>query len=284
MNKQRFILTFLITFSILSWSFGAQKIPILRAKRETVLTFPEDVFNSSELEKSKYAMKVDGRNVRITALAAATDTSMSTLTIRYGEKGKLVYVADIYPSEDSASHWEWDWNRKCLAVKEESTSIDSFPNQRQENISIASTTSMTNSEAENLFKNLKQQYWDLGIQDHGMVIMVPQIVLHGKETYIKIWIKNDTQTFLKLQKPLFEVVSYNWKYLVWREKKAKSSEFFLCPEMEIGPREELSFIFGLPTFITGGGIDVELREDPREGLREFKFNIPASVLTQAFRQ
>ncbi len=280
MKRKTFVLAFVLAFSASYLSYGAQDVPVLW-DRETVLTFPDEIFKASQLDKTKYEMSVDGPNIRLRALSI--DSPKCTLSVRYGEKGKLTYVADIFPSNTAPSHWKWDWSKQCLVEVNGHTSGDSSPLQKQE-IREAMTISMTDSQIENLFNNLKQQYWDLGLQDDGVVVMVPQIVLHEKKTYIKIWIKNDTQTFLKFQKPTFENVSYTWKYLVWREKKVNPSEPFLCPDMEVGPTSSESFIFAFPTFITNGGMDVNLREDPKEGLREYKFNIPASVLLQASRQ
>lgn len=278
MKKKTFVIAFLLTFAAFSLGYGAQEIPVLW-DRETVLTFPDEIFKASQLDKNKYEMSVDGPNIRLRALSI--DSPKCTLSVRYGEKGKLTYVADIFPSNTAPSHWKWDWSKQRLVEVNGNTSGDSSLENKQE---IREVGSMTNSQIENLFNNLKQQYWDLGLQDDGVVVMVPQIVLHEKKTYIKIWIKNDTHTFLKLQKPIFENVSYTWKYLVWREKNVHPSEPFLCPSMEVGPASMESFIFAFPTFITNGGMDVYLREDPKEGLREYKFNIPASVLLKASRQ
>jgi hypothetical protein len=280
MNKRSFILSFLLIFAGFSLGFGSNDLAVLH-DRETVLTFPETVFNASELNKKEYIMVTDGPNVRIRAISL--DSPKSTLTIRYGENGKYTCVAVVFPSSDAIAHWKWDGSLQCFVEVKGIPITNASPRQEKEVLELATSSSLTDSQIEDILNKLGQQYWDLGHMEDGVVVMVPQIILHEKKTYIKIWIKNDTHTFLKLQKPLFEKVSYTWKYLVWRERKADALISSPCPEMEIAPNSRASFIFGLPTFITNGGIDVTLSEDSTQGLRKYEFNIPVSVILKAHR-
>lgn len=270
---RKHILT-LVALFMFAPSYGAKQVTVLM-ERSTVLTFPATIVDA-DLDSAYYALSIVGTNLLVKP--KSPDAPMRTLLVRFG-KDSATFVADISPSIDAPSHWQW----KDL-VASTNASLNSAGEPKQVSDGNSPPSQKSDTQAGKLFENLRQQYWNLGVQEGGVVILVPQIVLHGKETYIKIWIKNDTQTFLKLQTPSFENISHTWKYWIWRSKNSQPSALTVCPDMEVLPKSQKSFIFAFPTFVTEGGIDIYLREDPSEGLRNFKFNIPANVLLQAHRQ
>jgi hypothetical protein len=271
---KKYILT-LIALFMFAPSYGAKQVTVLM-ERSTVLTFPGTIVDA-ELDAAYYAFSIVGANLLVKPKSA--DAPMRTLLVRYG-KDSATFVADISPSIDAPSHWQW---KDLVATTNASLNSAGEPKQVVSD-GNPPASQKSDTQAEKLFENLRQQYWDLGCMEDGVVVMAPQIILHEKKTYIKIWIKNDTQTFLKLQAPSFENISYTWKYWIWRSKNSQPSVLTVCPDIEVFPKSQKSFIFAFPTFVTNGGIDIYLREDPSEGLRNFQFNIPAKVLLQAYRQ
>jgi hypothetical protein len=266
--RNKFFISALLTIAGFSSSLGAKKVSIL-ADRSTVLTFPAAILDV-DVDATYYAVSIKGASLLIRPKVPNAPTR--TLLVRYGKDSSAIsYVADISTSLDAPSHWQWQ-------------DLIQTPEAQQTREKEQVITTQATSESESLFENLGQQYWHLGAKKGGITVLVPQIILHEKETYVKIWIKNDTQTFLKLQAPAFENVSYTWKYLVWRSKTTHPASCTLSPEIQVDPKSCQSFIFAFPTFVTSGGIDVYLREDASEGLRDFKFNIPADILLQAARK
>lgn len=253
MGKKTLLLLF-FWLSVASLHGQDNKIGVLSSKIST-LVFKEDILDT-EVGSPDYFIKAKGRYLLIRA--KHNRVRPTSLFVRYG-KHKDHYIAELFPDENAPL--------KYYIGTDPATAKATVADQEPPVLSS---------------KNAKQVYYSIGVKQHGIKIILTDIIHTDNATYLQLFIDNHSSIDLCLSHWTFEYVTILKKFLFSRRKKKKSR--LVAPIAAPAPIHVPSacgkyIAFAIPTHVSNGGLEIFLSE--RDGEREFRFVIPIKVLLKA---
>jgi hypothetical protein len=271
-----------VYFAPYSYGIEIDTIGILTDK-SIVLSFPASIINvkishsiaNITIGEEDYVCEKEGSDV---FLRAKKDSAKpATLYVRYGSLEKTItYVAKIVPAEEAPLH---------LKIGR-LNSIQEFEKKVQENVVNGQENVATGQENQaRLFSpNEKQQYTFFAIKEEGITLMVTNIHHNGKNTYLRVFVDNNTTVNLKISQCSFSYVTKLRKWWFFTTEQRNPVSPLISPDnVEVGPLQFNYFDFSIPTVVSNGGLEVSLAES-ENGARNFTIPIPSKVILKAPRK
>jgi hypothetical protein len=229
------------------------KIGISHNKIST-LVFDEEIVDV-ELGNQEYHVKVKGRYLLLRA--KSPNINFTSLFVRYGKKKNHYYVTEIFPDNNAPL--------KYLIQKD----CDSDVAKKR-----------TEPEKEPFFSDNEQEYFDIGVIQNGVQVILNKILHTDNATGIQLFIRNTSSVDLFLEQYTFEYVTILSKGFFTVKKKHKLVEPMTEPSScRVSARGDGYMEFSIPTYVSEGGLEVFLGESAGE--RGFRFLIPSKVLLKA---
>lgn len=230
------------------------RIGVLYDKISTIV-FDEEILDV-ELGSQAYHVKVKGRYLLIRA--KNKDIPPTSLFVRYGKKKQHYYVAEIIPDQKAPLQY----------------SIQAENKKKEDD---------TDKKVSATFTDTTQEYFDIGVIQHGVKVILNKILHTEGSTSIQLFIENTSSIELSLKQWTFEYVTVLSKGFFRKKKKRKLVEPMMEPSNIIVPAKSNKYIeFSIPTYTSTEGLEVSLEES--NGERGFKFLIPNKVLLKAKRK
>lgn len=265
--KRSAIFLLVIGCFLTSISHATDSIGILINKK-SILSFSEDIIDV-DIDSEDYFFKIKGKNLLIRA--KKTQASHATLFVRYG-KDKTNYVAEIFADEKAPIHRVID-QQEGIEVHRD---VMEPAKRNYKTHTVASSSFFA--------PNQKQQYSWFAVDEGGVIVMISNIMHSGKNTYIRVYIENNTTVNLQLSQQTFEYITTLKKWLFFSsEQKNRVNPIVYPSTIDLGPMQFDYFEFAIPTYTSNGGLDIFLGES-EHGIRKFKINIPTKILLQAPRR
>ncbi|XWN35398.1 MAG: hypothetical protein ROO73_01235 [Roseivirga sp.] len=232
-----------------------ESLPVLISKVST-LVFPEEIIDV-ETPSPHYHLKVKGRYLLLRAKSSQAPSS--SIFVRFG-KEKTAFVAEIFPhNEAPLQHFVGGESALHLLEEPLIEANDAFP------IYAA---------------YLPQQYFDCGVKEMGLQIILTNILHSSKATFLRLFTYNNTAIDLLFDSPTFELVSFLQSSFFRSTRKAQQVEPLLAPALLSIPHQQGVYLaFVLPLYAPNGGLSITFSE--KEGERRLQLFIPAHLLLQA---
>ena len=248
-NKTLLILILVLVSSVAH--ANQDKVGVLYDKI-TTLVFDEEILDV-ELGSQAYHVKVKGRYLLLRA--KNKEVAPTSLFVRYRKKTQHYYVAEILPDVKAPLQY---------AIQAMTEKKRAKPDQ----------------EMSSLFKDTNQEYFDIGVIQHGVKVILNKILHVADSTYIQVFVENTASIDLCLEQWTFEYITVLNRGIFKKKRKRKLAEPIIAPNSIMIPAKSAQYVvFSIPTYMSTEGLEVSLEEN--NGERRFKFLIPNKVLLKA---
>ena len=248
-RKSLFTFLFFLNFSAAQAS--QEKIGVSYDKIST-LVFDEDIVDV-ELGSQAYHAKVKGKYLLIRA--KSKDVAPTSLFVRYGNKPQHYYVTEIFPDAQAPLQY---------LVQAAAEEVPVEPKQ----------------ETPTLFTDVKQEYFNIGVIQHGARVILNKILHTEDSTHLQVSVENTSSIDLCLEQHAFEYVTVLSKSIFRRKSKRRLAKPITAFTKFTVPANSAKYVvFSIPTYMSTSGLEISLEE--RNGERKFKFLIPSKVLLKA---
>ena len=248
----------LVTLSSIPSYANEEQVSVLYNKFTTFL-FTKDIVEA-KISSADYKLEMSGRYLLVRARNAQVATA--SLFVVYG-KEKHSYVAALYPSNKAP-----------------------LKRHIQESVPVAPVAAEAAPKhiAEALFANSPaQEYYSIGMKRQGGEVILTNILHVAQDTYLRFFIYNRTSIPFTVPYHSFENVTYTSRVPFFAKKKKKSVETTYAPAtLKVAAKSGAYFVFSVPTYASGDGLDVFLGEG--SGERGFHIFVPSKLLLHAPRQ
>lgn len=131
-----------------------------------------------------------------------------------------------------------------------------------------------------LFTDTDQEYFDIGIIQHGVKVVLNKILCTKDSTCMQVFVENASSVDLCLAQWTFEYLIVLSKGVLKRKSKRKMVAPIVAPTSITVPAKRVKYVvFSVPTCTGTEGMEVCLEES--DGGRRFVFLIPNKVLLRA---